>query len=57
MLVKVTGDSELYVVEIGGTGLVHCDCKGCDLGNYCCKHIAAMSKLLELGLVAGGIPG
>jgi hypothetical protein len=57
VLVKVTGDSECYVVEIGGQGLVHCDCRGCDLGNWKCKHISAMSKLLELGLIKGGIPG
>ncbi len=57
ILLKVSGDSACYTTHVGGTGLVHCDCDGFQKGGYCCKHIAAVAKLLETGLIPGGIPG
>ena len=54
---KLGGDHANYHTHIGGTGLVDCDCDGYDKGGYCCKHIAALQKLLEIGMIPGGIPG
>lgn len=50
---KVGGD--VYETHVGGQGLCSCTCPGFEFG-FSCRHVDAMSKVIELGFIPGGTP-
>jgi hypothetical protein len=52
---RVIGDRDTYETHLGAQGAASCTCEGF-ARNWDCRHVAALAKCVELGLLPGGIP-
>jgi hypothetical protein len=55
LLAKVGEDGPVYESHVGGQGLFSCTCSGFEFG-FSCRHVEALAKVIELGLIPGGTP-
>jgi hypothetical protein len=49
------GAEDVYTTHVGGQGLCSCTCDGFAHG-WSCRHVEALVKVIELGLIPGGTP-